>query len=140
MSHTQKPSAVLKKFVANVAELIGESTGVAGLHMNGDVAEWADILPGGKHEGWLGSPEEASEAADQVSAEADLLGEAMRLLQKYVDMETMHVNDFENKYYPKAGPASLLLEATDFLAKSNPPTPTPTPIVESGPTPSDEHI
>lgn len=36
--------------VADVDGLIGESAGVAGLHLNGDVAEWDALLPGGRFE------------------------------------------------------------------------------------------
>ena len=33
--------------------LISNSDGVAGLHLNGDVAPWTDLLEGGRHEEWL---------------------------------------------------------------------------------------
>lgn len=35
--------------------LIAESEGVAGLHLNGDVAPWSDLLSGGRFEEWLGT-------------------------------------------------------------------------------------
>lgn len=37
-----------------VTELINNSNGVAGLHLNGDLAEWDELLLGGVHEEWLG--------------------------------------------------------------------------------------
>lgn len=43
----------LRKGLEAVESLIGESSGVAGLHMNGDVAPWGDLRTGGKYEGWL---------------------------------------------------------------------------------------
>ena len=33
-----------------VWDLIGESHGVTGLHLNGDVAPWSEIVPGGRFE------------------------------------------------------------------------------------------
>lgn len=43
----------LREAVNEVRDLIKESYGVAGLHQNGDVAEWSELLPGGNFEGWL---------------------------------------------------------------------------------------
>ena len=37
----------------SVIDLIDNSTGVAGLHQNGEVAEWDSILAGGHFEEWL---------------------------------------------------------------------------------------
>ena len=36
-----------------VADLINESSGVDGLHLNGDTAPWADLQTGGRFEEWL---------------------------------------------------------------------------------------
>lgn len=43
----------LRKAVAAVIDLINESHGVAGLHMNGDVAPWDELRTGGRFEDWL---------------------------------------------------------------------------------------
>ena len=43
------------KFVFDLECLARESDGVAGLHRNGDVAPWDEVLPGGEYEDWLGS-------------------------------------------------------------------------------------
>lgn len=45
-----------------VLGLIEESTGVAGLHLNGEIAEWGDLRAGGFHETWLTKFDEALEA------------------------------------------------------------------------------
>lgn len=48
--------ARIKKLEAGikaVAELIDESNGVYGLHMNGDVSPWPELLQGGMFEEWL---------------------------------------------------------------------------------------
>jgi hypothetical protein len=37
----------------SLSDLINESTGVAGLHKNGDIAYWSDLTDGGRFEGWL---------------------------------------------------------------------------------------
>ena len=43
----------LREGVEAVKTLINESYGVAGLHLNGDVAPWDELLEGGKFEEWL---------------------------------------------------------------------------------------
>lgn len=42
-----------RKGLEAVNDLISESTGVIGLHLNGDVAEWRDLQTGGRFEVWL---------------------------------------------------------------------------------------
>lgn len=59
-------AVALEKACDSVCELIDNSCGVEGLHMNGDVAPWHDLRSGGRYEGWL--------------VEFD---EALELLQKY---------------------------------------------------------
>ena len=43
----------LKKLVSDLGELMRQSTGVAGLHLNGDVAVWDSIQPGGQNGPWI---------------------------------------------------------------------------------------
>ena len=40
----------LEGLTGDIQDLIGESSGVAGLHMNGDVAPWGDLEAGGRFE------------------------------------------------------------------------------------------
>lgn len=47
-----------KLAVDSFVGLIEASYGVAGLHLNGDIAEWSELLSGGRYEEWL-SPIEA---------------------------------------------------------------------------------
>lgn len=51
----------LEKAVRSVCELIGDSRGVDGLHLNGDIAEWDSLRTGGNYEGWLIEFDEAQE-------------------------------------------------------------------------------
>jgi hypothetical protein len=44
-------------FVTDFDALVGESQGVAGLHLNGDIAEWDELLAGGRFDEWLRSLE-----------------------------------------------------------------------------------
>jgi len=53
------------KAVDAVCDLIGESEGVTGLHLNGDIATWGELLRGGAFEEWL-------------SALSDVIGERGR--------------------------------------------------------------
>lgn len=56
--------AEAQKGLIAVAMLINESTGVAGLHLNGDVAMWSELRKGGRFEEWL-SDFDAAIAAPQ---------------------------------------------------------------------------
>lgn len=53
LEHLQKENEKLKAAVNAVVDLIDSSTGVSGLHQNGDVADWDSILAGGHFEEWL---------------------------------------------------------------------------------------
>ena len=46
-------AGALGGLVEAVDDLINESHGVDGLHLNGDVAPWDSLLPGGEYESWL---------------------------------------------------------------------------------------
>ena len=43
----------LRKGLSSALALINESYGVAGLHLNGDVASWNELRTGGTYEDWL---------------------------------------------------------------------------------------
>lgn len=43
----------MQKGLDAVRDLINNSYGVAGLHLNGDVAPWDELLEGGRFEAWL---------------------------------------------------------------------------------------
>jgi hypothetical protein len=49
----------LSTLVNDLDALIKESEGVAGLHLNGDLAPWHDLTAGGRYESWLRSLEDA---------------------------------------------------------------------------------
>jgi hypothetical protein len=49
------------RVAADVADLAAHSEGVAGLHMNGDLAPWESLLDGGEFGTWLGSVAELEE-------------------------------------------------------------------------------
>lgn len=53
LTEAQEENAKLKSALNSVIDLIDNSTGVAGLHQNGEVAEWDSILSGGHFEEWL---------------------------------------------------------------------------------------
>ena len=53
----------LRKGIAAVDQLIRESVGVAGLHLNGDIAYWTELRTGGGYEGWLLDFDAAIDAA-----------------------------------------------------------------------------
>lgn len=43
----------LNELLDDIDALVSESEGVAGLHLNGDIAPWSDLLEGGRFEEWL---------------------------------------------------------------------------------------
>ena len=43
----------LRAGIKAVENLIGDSHGVYGLHLNGDLSPWDELLAGGHYEGWL---------------------------------------------------------------------------------------
>jgi hypothetical protein len=53
----------------DIDDLIANSEGVAGLHMNGDVAEWESILAGGAFGAWMQSLEQLRAALAQFKGE-----------------------------------------------------------------------
>jgi hypothetical protein len=55
MIEPQKLIAAATKLADDVHDLIAESTGVSGLHQNGQIAEWDTLMKGGQFEEWLGS-------------------------------------------------------------------------------------
>jgi len=51
--------------VQSVESLINESTGVTGLHLNGDTALWNELRTGGRFESWLIAFDEALAASGE---------------------------------------------------------------------------
>jgi hypothetical protein len=57
------------ELLAALRGLIAGSNGVAGLHLNGDVATWDELCDGGLFEEWLGLPmTNAQEFLNSVAA------------------------------------------------------------------------
>lgn len=56
----------LEKLSGDVEALMKESSGVYGLHQNGDHAPWGDLVAGGRHETWLLSLSDADELIVKV--------------------------------------------------------------------------
>jgi hypothetical protein len=48
-----KDAESLRRVVRDFDDLIKASTGVAGLHLNGEVADWESLRTGGQFEEWL---------------------------------------------------------------------------------------
>jgi len=61
LAAAQAENLRLRDGLTAVRDLIEESYGVAGLHLNGDVAPWSELLEGGKYEDWLVKFSEAME-------------------------------------------------------------------------------
>lgn len=62
LAHVEALAAEIERLRAGlraVSDLIDESHGVAGLHLNGAVAPWGDLRTGGRYEEWLVSFDDA---------------------------------------------------------------------------------
>lgn len=59
--------AVLADGIGTVRDLMDESTGVAGLHQNGDVAPWEELEDGGRFQEWLFSFNDAERTIEDMS-------------------------------------------------------------------------
>lgn len=58
--------AALGRLVGDLDGLISQSDGVSGLHLNGDIAQWDELLYGGTYETWLMSLEVARKALEDT--------------------------------------------------------------------------
>lgn len=58
------------RVAADVADLAAHSEGVAGLHMDGDLAPWGSLLDGGEFGAWLGSVAELEEVLAKLNGGA----------------------------------------------------------------------
>lgn len=53
LERMRRSEELLSDLFTALANVMSESEGVAGLHLNGDVAEWDSLTRGGKFEDWL---------------------------------------------------------------------------------------
>ena len=56
----------------DIDDLVANSKGVSGLHLNGDMAPWSEIMDGGAYGAWLQSVERLREAIRAMTPPADL--------------------------------------------------------------------
>jgi len=56
----------------DIDDLVANSEGVSGLHLNGDIAPWSEIMDGGAYGAWLQSVERLCEAIRALLPPADL--------------------------------------------------------------------
>lgn len=68
LAEAQRTIKRVRNGVKSVRELIDNSRGVDGLHLNGDVAYWDELEGGGKFEEWL-APFNVAEAALEEDTE-----------------------------------------------------------------------
>lgn len=61
-AETDSTQAALAHLLHDLEELAANSEGVAGLHMNGEVADWESLFPGGTFGAWLAGVEVARAA------------------------------------------------------------------------------
>jgi hypothetical protein len=80
--------AALERLLLNIQELANSSEGVTGLHLNGDIASWSDLLEG-DFSAWLGDAIAAAHDALAAAADPDPAagGEALLATAKYAPLE-----------------------------------------------------
>lgn len=69
-----------------VEDLIADSHGVAGLHLNGDIAPWAELRTGGRFEEWM----IAFDDALSQNAEAEVASTKCSALRKISEIVRIH--------------------------------------------------
>ena len=113
----------LRKVVEAIDNLASESQGVAGLHLNGDLAPWDDLFSGGRCEEWLMCVDDArgflaknSELRAVEAAAPALLAALKYAKRKLESCARLHGND-------KVAVASLLepIDAAIALAEGDKP-------------------
>ena len=57
----------LEYVLSSVNDLIADSEGVTGLHLNGDFAPWEELMEGGRYEDWLLSLSTAQDFLKQLN-------------------------------------------------------------------------
>jgi uncharacterized Zn finger protein (UPF0148 family) len=62
LAEIERLREALKALRKDIDDLVSNSQGVAGLHLNGEIADWDSLLSGGSFGAWLGSVELADEA------------------------------------------------------------------------------
>lgn len=53
IENMSRENSSMRHCLNSVSDLIDNSDGVAGLHQNGDIAEWGELREGGRFEEWL---------------------------------------------------------------------------------------
>ena len=94
--------------VQDIDALIGNSEGVAGLHMNGNVAPWGSLTEGGEFGAWLGSFDRLRDALDEAFPPAGIAG------RHHADAES--TARVEERLFPTAG---LDPEVVDALRQTH---------------------
>ncbi len=61
----KKENETLRAGLDAVRQLVHESEGVSGLHFNGELAPWDELLAGGEFDHWLSDYSEAIETMDR---------------------------------------------------------------------------
>lgn len=67
--HLSEVLDALEELISSLDSLILQSDGVFGLHLNGDLAPWVDLLKGGSHEDWLKSLSDSTEVLHKFRGE-----------------------------------------------------------------------
>lgn len=65
IENLKKENKILRAGIEAVKQLIDESYGVVGLHLNHEDAPWDDLLAGGTYEAWLADFSEALELMEK---------------------------------------------------------------------------
>lgn len=68
VARLEAEKAELRKGLDAVSNLIADSSGVVGLHLNGDVATWDELREGGRFEDWLIDFDTAKAHSEEASA------------------------------------------------------------------------
>lgn len=91
-------AAYIQRLTRDIEELISETDGVAGLHLNGEAAPWCDLRKGGPFQEWLMSLDEAPTtilARLKSEWQAEALDDAIGHIKDPEDRHILHTLEQE---------------------------------------------
>jgi hypothetical protein len=118
--------------------LIDDSEGVAGLHLNGDIACWESLRQGGRFETWLMRMDEARAFLAQPEPEGPSDGEILSLMVKH-NVAYLRDSKYDGPRYlrSRTEERQVFEVVRESLALYASPTIEPVPVAERLPRPED---
>lgn len=107
--------AALQSLVSSLDDLIADSVGIFGLHQNGDLAPWDDLLRGGEFEAWLRALDDARDLLSGAGEAGEVRADALEAAAQIADNAGAGAVAQQIRLLAKVppGPATPRQEVTD---------------------------